>query len=652
MRASSRSRPAAAGTLPVRPLQALIGALALAFLPYALHLPVWMTLLLGLLLASRVLLARRGLGNLPVPLLLLVAALSAWGLVGEYQTLAGRDGGTALLLILVTLKLHESRTRRDALLLVLLGYFVTAAYFFFSQELFVTVYLLTATLALTAVLAVWQGLARRPLRRAARLLAQAIPLALALFVLFPRPAGPLWTLPVTSPTAAQTGLADQVNPGSFSNLARSDAVAFRVSFEQNRPARQQLYWRGPVFERYSEPGGWRQGPLDLRTPLVQVSEPLVHYTLTLEPNGRPWLLALDAPALIPPRSRITAQFQVITRSSAERRRFDLASATQYQVGRREYRDRLEATLQLPPGGNPRTRALAAQWSALPPAQRVERGLDFLRRGGFAYTLSPPTLPETDPQDAFLFESKLGFCEHYASAFAYLMRAAGVPARVVGGYQGGQWGPDGSYLIVRQSDAHAWTEVWLEGEGWRRVDPTAAVSPARITAGVAEAVIDPASLPGLARGATGLFDRVRLAWDSIENRWNLWVVSYDGAQQEAFLERLGIGAVGGARYLLVALAVLLMVSLPVLWALRRARRIPLDPASRAYARFERRLSRLGVSRHPAEPAGTYAERAARALPQHADVIRRITGRYQQLRYGPAAGRTDLEEFQREVNRLRF
>lgn len=641
--------------LPRGPALVLVVVLALVFAPYAARVPGWLTLVLAALLAWRIAHERRGVPLPPRWLLLAMLLPVGAGINAEFGTLLGRDGGGAVLLLLIALKLLESRTRRDALLLVLLGYFALAANFFFSQGFVMSLYVVAVTLALTATLTLWAP--GRPatlpprvaLSNAARLLALATPAALALFVLFPRPDQPLWTIPI-SQGGAQTGLSDDMSPGSISGIAQSDAVAFRVEFEGAPPAPNLLYWRGPVFEAF-DGNTWRQGPFDLRPFSLAARGPAWRYTLTMEPTDRFWVLGLEVPTSSASDLRMTSRFQLVGRRPiTERRRYSLVSSPDAVLGLNELPDRLQRALALPEGGNARARELAEGWTALSPERRVERALDFLRTGGFRYTLQPPLLSPQDNVDGFLFGTRQGFCEHFAGAFAFLMRAAGVPARVVAGYQGGQLNPAGGYLIVRQLNAHAWVEVWLEGQGWRRVDPTAAAAPNRLSSGLEAALSDPGALPALGRASGSLLRALQLRVDALENRWNSLVVGYAGEQQRGFLARLGVGEVGGGRYLLLTTLVLLVVSLPVLvW--RRVRLLPADPVARAYVEFTRRLAAAGVARRPAEGPTALARRAAALRPDLAREVEEIGEEYATLRYGPPASAARRRAFERRVRRFR-
>ena len=645
---------------PLRPLplsavyMGLIAAL-LCLLPYAARTPWWASALAVLLLAYR---TGQALGRIPVlparaqSLILLLLALAAgWGLYRSFDTLLGRDGGAAMLALLLALKAAETRSGRDVQMLVLLGFFLTVTHFFYAQDTITAVHALLSMVALCAALALWEqpgafaGLLRGTgaarfaplLRSAGLLLLQALPLAAALFVLFPRPDSPLWQLPVSG-SQPSSGLSDTVNPGGISSLALSDEVAFRAQFDGAVPSPGNLYWRGPVME-FFDGTAWSIGRSTRQLPDVTLRGPVVSYTLTVEPHQRPWVLALDAPASLPDGTFITQNLQVVKPNGiGARSRFKLTAATDYSYGLEADNAWLSRNLQLPDRGNSRTRALAESWKTLSPIDRVRAGLKVFREGGFAYTLNPPMLPSVNGLDTFIFSTKRGFCEHYASAFAFMMRAAGVPARVVTGYQGAE--QNGNYLIVRQANAHAWTEVWLAGQGWLRVDPTATVSPERISEGISSLQ----GAPGLAGPGSGFFKGLSLRLDALQNLWNTWVIGYDGAQQRQLFEKLGLGDFGSFKLTLIGLAALLVAGVPLL--LRR--RAPVEPLSAAYTLLSRRLK---LPRQPQEAASAYGKRAALLYPAQAEMIQTLLNEYQTLRYGPEALPEQVRTFMQRVRAFR-
>jgi transglutaminase-like putative cysteine protease len=448
---------------------------------------------------------------------------------------------------------------------------------------------------------------------------------------------------------AQTGLSDEIRAGEFSDLARSNAVAFRADFSTGLPAPQDRYWRGPVFESY-DGLAWTQARLRGASPSIEATGPESAYTLTLEPNGKPWLLALDVPTQLPPGAFLSTAFQAVNpRPTTSRARYTIRSRSA-RLGVQESTERLNYNLLLPVGQSPRARELAATWAGLAPAARVEAALNYLRTGGFTYTLNPPTLPEQNRVDAFLFGTQTGgarsgFCEHYASAFAFLMRAAGLPARIVGGYLGGEINPDGGYLIVRQQDAHAWVEVWLAGRGWTRVDPTVVVAPARLNTNLSTALTRPNATQA---APIGTFARLRLRVDALQNRWNDTVVGYNGEQQRSLLGRVGLGQVGAAPYLLALLGLIGLAFVPALLVARRAAR-PRDPAARALHDL---TLRLRLPRAPGETASAYAARVQQRWPQSAESLSAFLSAYHEARYSPdasAEGAKKLRGLLRKVRR---
>ncbi|MBZ9749644.1 transglutaminaseTgpA domain-containing protein [Deinococcus sp. HMF7604] len=631
-------------------LRGTLLALAVTLAPTALRAPVWLTALVAALLAHAAWRTRptrpgtQPLAPLPTWLLGLLAVAGGAALNAVYGTLLGRDAGTAFLALLVALKTAESRDVRDGRLLILLGLFTTSTHYFFSQGPLTALHTLLCAALLLAAAPGWTAagltLTRAALRRAGGLLALAAPLAAALFVLFPRPEAPLWQLPVQG--QATTGLSSEIRAGEFSNLAQSDAVAFRADFQGEPPASSARYWRGPVYEAY-DGETWRQVRGGGSPASVEPTGPAQAYTLTLEPSGTPWLLALDVPSRVPDGASITGAFQAVTfRPVTTRRRVELESRPA-RLGRQEDANRLAFNQLLPSGQSPRARALAQTWQGLAPAARVDAALNFLRRGGFTYTLSPPTLPAQDRVDAFLFGTRTGFCEHYASAFAFLMRASGLSARVVGGYQGGE--SNGDYLIIRQRDAHAWTEVWLPGQGWVRVDPTAAIAPARLSAGVQTALTQPLATAALPPGPLA---QLRLRLDTLQNRWNDLVVDYDGERQSDLLTRAGLGGVGQPAYLILLPVVVALTLLPALLVLRRRGR-PADPAAGALHDLS---ARLRLPRAPGETAADYTARVSQARPDLAEPLGRVLLAYHAARYAPgdpAGALRDLKAAVRQVRR---
>lgn len=612
----------------------LLASALVTTLPHVLHQPYWLSGLAGLLLLWA---TRLWHNDLRLPgrwLLLLLVAIGCAGILLEFHTLFGRDAGVAMLVIFMAMKLLELKSRRDALVVVLLGYFLLLTHYFYSQSIATGLWLLCCFWLLTATLVRLHGgkyaTTRHTLRYAASLCLQAIPLMLLLYVLFPRVSGPLWGLP-SDAHAGMTGLSETMSPGSIAQLAQSADIAFRARFEGSQPPKQKLYWRGPVLEQF-DGKTWRQGAERGAAANLEGRSPALRYELTLEPHNQRWALALDAPTQLPDdltlNSALTANFrQPVT----ERRRLTLAAHLDYRFNLDENPNTLRRNLALPPGSNPRARALAGSWRAAgnSPTEIIAQA-QALFAASFTYTLQPPLLGD-NAIDEFLFSTQRGFCEHYAAAFVFLMRAAGIPARVVTGYQGGEYNPLDATLVIRQSDAHAWSEVWLTGQGWVRIDPTASVSPRRIETGIAEALPPGEPLPALVQWRADWLRSLRYRWEAMNNAWNQYFLGYDPQRQREFLSRLGMPDTDW-RSLAIALgsAGSLLIAAMTAWALYR--RPPTDPARRLWQKALRQLARRRVDCAPWETPLALAARVRSECPELAEAFQRVVEAYLAARYG--------------------
>jgi protein-glutamine gamma-glutamyltransferase len=621
---------------PVTPTQTwwLLAAALSALLPLTPHVPSWLSALALALLAGRALLNRTQ-RRLPARfwLILLTFAGSA-GVLVQFRTLFGQNPGVALLVLFLALKPLETRTRRDGLAVIFLCYFLVLAQFFFAQSIATAAMTLATIVAVTAALGSLADGRAQPadlLRRSGLMLLQATPFMLLLFVLFPRVQGPLWGLPRDA-FSALTGLSDSMAPGSISNLSQSDAIAFRAKFSET-PPREQLYWRGPVLTEF-DGRTWRpeRGPPLPRLPYTPQG-PSIEYEVTLEPHAKTWLYALELPGKLPPDSLITGDYQLIARAPVTaRQRYTVSSHTEMTAGREEATAVLRRALALPGDFNPRTRELGQRWRDQGKTDDavIEAATRFFLTQGLGYTLTPP-LPGRHGIDEFLFETRQGFCEHFSGAFVFALRAAGLPARVVTGYQGGEMNPFDGYFTVRQYDAHAWAEVWLEDRGWTRIDPTALSVPSRISQNLAAAVPAGSPLPFLTRADLAWLRELRLRLDAVANTWNQWVIGYNPERQREFLNRLGMRAPDWRQMTatLAVLAGLVLLGLTA-WALRQHRRV--DAAQRAWLRLARRLGRRGLPRARWEAPLAYADRVAVRFPESAAEIRAISALYGRLRYG--------------------
>jgi transglutaminase-like putative cysteine protease len=583
---------------------------------------------------------------------------------GEYRRFYGMEGGSSLFVVGLGLKLLELRTERDTYLVVFLAFFVAVTQYLFSQSIPMAAYTLAVVVLLVMALIGFNSGERfapwARLRLALVLTAQALPVMVVLFVFFPRVAGHLWQLP-DDRTKAKTGLSDTIEPGSITELGLSQEPAFRVDFEGPLPPSKLRYWRGPVFW-HTDGRRWELVP---QRPLTKEGHPQFRgawrrYTVTLEPHNQLWVFALDLPTEFPGELSQTGDLMLLSKQPiGERRQFQLASATDYRFAGIDPGQRKRG-LQLPKQVSDRVRELVRSWQAGDPAPRavVQRALRHFREEVFYYTLTPPAAGG-DPVDGFLFETRRGFCEHYATSFVILMRLAGIPARVVTGYQGGTWNPLGRFLEVKQADAHAWAEVWFDDGGWTRVDPTAAVAPERIERGLdveTQIALGEVSF-NLPEGAavTGgrlLADYLRQArqmWASIDHAWNWWVLSYGTDSQRRLLERLGVVDWRGMlRWLGGGLAVTVALAA---WLILPRRRRTADPVQSAYLKFLADMARRGLVKQSTEGPADFARRAAMALPDLAVPVSHITELYLQLRYGPSADPRCLPALRRAVRRLR-
>ncbi len=634
----------------------LLLSLTMVAAPHAYYLPWWAIALVSTLIAWR---AYLGYARLAMPnrwLLFLIAAGATLGVFISYRTIVGRDAGVALLVIMLGLKFLETRTLRDAVLLIFLGYFLVITNFLRDQTIPTAFYMLACTLVITATMISLNYARTEPpfrvqLRQAGVLLAQSVPLMLVLFLLFPRVPGPLWGLPQDA-FSGVSGLSDTMTPGSLSRLTLSDEVAFRVKFELPIPRLRHLYWRGPVMWDF-DGRTWKVPRFFYNVPKVEVSGEAVEYEITLEPHNKRWLFALDVPGVVPPTAFMGGDFHLFSNQPVSKRtRYDMLSYLNASYGLEENRFAMRRALQLPDGSNPQARELSRTLREKHPddmalAQAV---LQMFRGQDFFYTIEPPLLGD-HPVDEFLFKTRAGFCEHYASAFAVLMRGAGIPTRIVTGYQGGQINDFGNYLIVRQADAHAWTEVWLKDRGWVRIDPTSAVSPLRVESGISAAVPRSDALPMMVRGDFEWMLQLRLSWDFMANSWNQWVLGYTPERQMWLLSRVGIDNATWQKltamlFLLGGVIVVVLVAL----ALRQLKSRVRDPVKAAYLRFCDKLRRKGLPRGPTEGPVDYARRVETARPELTPAVSAIIRLYIALRYGAESGAAALAEFQQRVRRF--
>lgn len=632
----------------------LLTAALMVLAPHFAHLPVWISAAVCATLLWRAAITWRGKRMPPFWLLAPVAVAAMAGVYFSYRTLLGRDPGVAMLTLLLAFKLLEMRAKRDLFVVIFLSLFVLLTSFFYSQTM-LTALCMAATLVM--LLTAQQSfqytgtvppLARR-LRTSAKLCLLAAPLALLMFIGFPRIQVPLWGVPndAHSANSGRSGISDSMAPGTLSSLAQSDEVAFRVRFIDPMPPRAQLYWRSIVLGDY-DGRTWTRVPrrrgAQRQDVAISVQGQPVRHEVTMEPTGKRWLalLELTGPHFSVPGFgvRDSDEMERFTLEPVGRRvRFAASAYLDYRLQATEQPQNLTRWLELPDGFNPRTLALARRLRQAAPGADAralsQQVLALFNHDTFSYTLQPP-LAGRDMVDDFLFTSKAGFCEHYSGAYVVLMRAMGVPARVVTGYQGGELNPLDGYLTVRQSDAHAWAEIWLPDQGWRRVDPTGAVAPERISRNLARALPQPSGfgfgkLIALQNDPDSWLAQLGFRYAALNNSWNQWVLDYNPNRQQGFLRELG-SAFGNWRG---ALGALLVCALALLLHWRR-QRCPLAPLDALYQAFCRQQARQGVARRPDEGPRDYARRL-RQMPasdeKHA-AMARFLNLYGALQYGAA------------------
>jgi transglutaminase-like putative cysteine protease len=596
---------------------------------------------------------------------LLLAAAALLAILVSYGSLKGVEPGISLLVVLVALKVLEAHTAREFQVMVLMGWVLCLCGFFLSQDFGVAVSLLTAfALLLVALIQFHRGSSPGafwpPLGTTCKILLQAAPLVVLLFVLFPRINAGL-RFDFRANRSANTGFSDRLSPGSVAALANSSDIAFRVEFPGSTTAPPgSMYWRGTVM--------WHCDGLEWRAPYVPVSlsglarqSPrgnTIRQRITLAPHGARWMFALDRP-FEPPPGAILARGDYLwsVQTIRKARRYEVVSSPAAAGKELTPGERREA-LEVPPWISPAVRELAQSWTTQNsnPRAIVNSALQFFQAQGFRYSLSPGEYRKNDLEQ-FLFHRRIGFCEHYAASFATLMRLAGIPARVVVGYLGGEYNDLGHFFLVRQADTHAWCEVWFPERGWTRVDPTTAVAPGRasldlnsfLERGIASGRMEgrrSAFVTKLARSA--LFTDVRLALETLSYEWDTRLLAFDADVQEVFLDSIGL-ANRGSLVLIIEILIIAVALLVIYFAWMQLRtRSRADRVKALYERFCRKAARLGVRRDPWEGPSDFSGRAALLLPNESKRIREISNTYIALRYAPQPAGVALDKFAREVS----
>ena len=578
-------------------------------------------------------------------------------LYSQYKGVLGRDAGTRLFIMALGLKLLEIKSTRDLYLIIYLAFIVAASQFLYEQSLLMAAYILFVCSVLLATLISINSNKSNPsaaLKRASLLIVQALPMAIVLFVLFPRVDPPKWQF-FTEKQQAKSGISDSMEPGSLSDLGLSPELVFRVKFNGELPPPDKRYWRGPVLS-YTNGRKWTQVTnmyygRYLDTPVF--NGPAYQYTLLMEPQKKNWVFALDLPDNFSYPLSQNANYQLITSENPDKRaEYKITSHLDYNTGyltKTEFKD----STQLPAVPSDAIKQLVTQLKGFEssPEQFINQLLKHFRDEDFHYSLTPPLLDDK-PIESFLFKTHYGFCSHYAAAFVYLMRVAHIPARVVTGYQGGELNKVGQFLEIRQADAHAWAEVWLENKGWIRVDPTATIAPERVEQNVnidqlvAGGIINYFPLSENAQQTLDWLKQSQQLWHNLDYSWQRWVINYDNRYQANFLLTLGIANLKAMLYWMVA-TLSLITALTSLFLLHQ-KQTTIDPVLRIYQRYCKKLAKQQLHKADNEGAKDFSQRVKNLLPQQTNAIDQITQMFIKLRYGKDPTPEDFKHFKAMVS----
>jgi transglutaminase-like putative cysteine protease len=634
----------------------LLSSIGLIALPHINHVPkavfIFFYLILGWRFAG--IWKKNWLPNAAATFILTLLGLAL--LYVQHQGILGRDAGTNLFMIALALKLMEIKKERDIYLINYLAFIVAASQFLFEQSILMAAYILLVSCALLATLTLINSrhLEILPaLKIAGTIIVQAIPVAIVIFIFFPRVEAPRWMW-FTDKNEARAGLSDYMEPGSISNLGLSDELVFRVKFSGSPPPPHFRYWRGPVMS-HTDGKRWtptKHSDFQKNIPEPSVTDQPYRYTLLMEPQNKNWVFALDMPTEYPTQLSRNADYQLLTSENPEKRaEYKITSYPEFNSGLLTRADYQKST-QLPEQPSSEIILLAKHLRGFdaPPEVFIKQLLNHFRTENFRYTLSPPLLEE-NPIETFLFETRSGFCSHYASAFVYLMRVAKIPARVVTGYQGGEMNEVGQFLEIRQKDAHAWAEVWLENKGWVRFDPTAAIAPERIERSVeadqlvlgGEISFDATSVR--AKAAFNWLRQARQLWNSVDYNWQRWVINYNSINQSKFLSSFGINDVKTMVYWMAAITAIITALLSAFLFVQKPR--PTDKSLLLYKKYCKKLAKRGFTRSAGEGAMDFAQRIKARLPEHSTEIDRITTVFIKLRYGRDPTREDLRQLNRMI-----
>ncbi len=675
LRKKKTPRTETAYQVPRTSLIWILVSLVAVILPHVQRMPPWLLVICGLCMLGRVLIYQ---GRLSYPgsiiksavvVLILITMVAQFG-----RDVFATESTVAILIVAVTLKLLEMHRKRDVLLVIYLSYVLVIAEFIWSQAILIALYMMFCVILITCgLMSLYQTQEYqnpfRTFRLSTTILLQSIPLMLALFILFPR-ISPLWSVPLQS-ASARTGLSDSMSPGDIGNLIASDELAFRVKFVDARPPTSQLYWRAITMDEF-DGREWEQtfnfqpqflgaNRREIRDwfEAIEYRGDTLDYNIIMEPTDQNWLYTLKIPQVRDDRMIMRRDFQIDSvRNISQRFSYDMRSYLDNRVDADTNPRNMRRWLRLPDNSNLQSREFAQTLRAEAGTDDayIQQVLSYYTEQPFFYTLSPPLLGD-NPVDEFLFTSREGFCEHYASSFAFLMRAGGIPARVVTGYQGGEYNPYDNTLVVRQYDAHAWVEVWLPGEGWIRIDPTAAVAPYRIEQGSQftfqedEVFLQDAGL-SLLRFRNSLFlNDLRYRLEMLDYNWNRFVLNYDQGMQFAFFSRIFTEVTRGKIIFSTLAFLFISAAFMVFVVLRKPSTDEKHPATELYLGYCEGLSKQGLARQRGETPLHYYERLSQLKPAWAKQMQDITEKYVDLVYRQPASDNDRDSIRELRHKIR-
>ncbi len=637
----------------------LFASLVFVCLPHLNHLPLWSLAFIGTTIVIK--LRAIYIEKLTIPkwivVLMTIGAVS--GILLEYSQLFGRNAGITLLVVMLFLKLLETQTYRDGMLLACMMCFLVITNFLFEQRILMAAYLFIGVIAITHSFIKLNELPNTNTKKlewpvyATKITLFALPVMVIFFIVFPRIPGPLWKLPIDH-KAARSGLSETMRFGSIGYLALSNEPAFRVEFKGERPKQNELYWRGIIMEEF-DGDIWSENKANVPAPNYITSGPSYEYTITLEPHNKKWLFALDLPTNTSTLagSQFNHRYQLTNTEDIEKlKRYSLTSQTNYIIDR-ELSDvsRIRNT-RIPINSNPRAVAFAKELRSTSKndLEIIQKVLTHFRQEEFYYSLRPPQLVG-DKIDEFLFSSRKGFCEHYAGSFVFLMRAAGIPARVVAGYQGGEQNALSDYMIVKQADAHAWAEVWLPSVGWRRVDPTAIISPSRIEGNVDEA-LDNSENPRFTLAYNNpALKSMRLLIDSMNHNWNQWVISYDRKKQDQLFKKIGLkyNASNAVTALTIFISLLFLIFYYFTVNKKDKKNIS-EKHQKLYEKFTLLFANQAIVKVEHENAIQFSARASEKFPYLKNQIATITEQYNMLEYANKDQHKLLDKLKNNIDKL--